>query len=104
MGKSNFLEKYLTEYDEGLFSESYIDPVGTLIIWSAFGRNIFRNRINSISNDVRNFTLNIFHHFLIRKLVQDDSLALSPALQRTYQNKDALNFKQACLIFLENLF
>lgn len=99
-----FLAKYLTEYDDSLTTESYIDPVGTLIIWSAFGRQVFKNHINSISNDVRNYTLNMFHHCLIRKLVNDDEATLSVSLQRKYLSKDALPFKQACLIFLENLF
>lgn len=99
-----FVTRYLTEYDESLSAESYIDPVGTLIIWSAFGRQVFNNRVNSISNDVRNYTLNLFHHYLVRKLVDDDSATLSYSLQQKYQSKDVLQFKQACLIFLENLF
>jgi hypothetical protein len=99
-----FLFRYLTEYDNSLSAESYIDPIGTLIIWSAFGRQVFNNRVNSISNDVRNYTLNLFHHFLIRKLVDDDSAVLSHSLQQKYQGKDVLQFKQACLVFLENLF
>jgi hypothetical protein len=99
-----FLDRYLTEYDESLSAESHIDPVGTLIIWSAFGRQVFNNRVNSISNDVRNYTLNLFHHFLVRKLVDDDAAALSFSLQQRYRGKDALPFKQACLVFLENLF
>lgn len=99
-----FLDRYLTEYDESLSAESYIDPVGTLIIWSAFGRRVFNNRVNSISNDVRNYTLNLFHHFLLRKLVDDDEARLSVSLQHKYHGKDALPFRQACLIFLENLF
>lgn len=100
----HFLEKYLTEYDDNLSSDSYIDPIGTLIIWSAFGRQVFKNRINSISNDVRNYTLNLFHHFLIRRLINDDNVRLSPALQKQYNSKHSLNFKHACLIFLENIF
>lgn len=99
-----FLDRFLTEYDESLSAESYIDPVGTLIIWSAFGRQVFNDRVNSISNDVRNYTLNLFHHFLVRKLVDDDSVALSSSLQHKYHGKDTLPFKQACLVFLENLF
>jgi hypothetical protein len=99
-----FITRYLTEFDESLSAESYIDPVGTLIIWSAFGRQVFNNRVNSISNDVRNYTLNLFHHFLVRKLVDDDSVKLSYSLQQKYLGKDVLQFKQACLIFLENLF
>jgi hypothetical protein len=100
----HFLDKFLTNYDEDLSFDSYIDPVGTLIIWSAFGRQVFRNRINSVSNDVRNYTVNLLHHFLVRKLANDDEVRLSPSLQRHYQSKDNLGFKQACLIFLENLF
>ena len=61
-----FLSPYLTEYDESLSGDSYIDPIGTLIIWSAFGRNVFNGRVNSVSNDVRNYTLNLFHHHLVR--------------------------------------
>ncbi|SFC69680.1 hypothetical protein SAMN05216321_106122 [Cupriavidus sp. OV038] len=99
-----FFDRYLTEYDESLSSDSYIDPVGTLIIWSAFGRQVFNNRVNSISNDVRNYTLNLFHHFLIRKLVDDDTVVLSASLRQRYPSKEMLQFKQACLIFLENLF
>lgn len=103
---AHFLDSVLTEYDDSLSSDSYIDPIGTLIIWSAFGRQVFRNRINSISNDVRNFTLNLFHHYLVKTLIEDDDedARLSHALARQYQSKDSLNFKQACLIFLENLF
>ncbi len=101
---TNFLDRYLTEYDSDLSPESYIDPVGTLIIWSAFGREVFKNRINSVSNDVRNYTINLFHQFLVRKLVNDDAVKLSSSLQRRYPSKQALKFKQACLIFLENLF
>lgn len=99
-----FLDKYITEYDESLSTESHIDPVGTLIIWSAFGRRVFNNRVNSISNDVRNYTLNLFHHFLVRNLVADDDAPLSPSIQQKYHGKEVLPFKQACLIFLENLF
>lgn len=101
---THFLKTVLTEYDESLSSDSYIDPIGTLIIWSAFGRQVFRNRINSISNDVRNFTLNLFNHYLVKKLIEDESIKLSHFIQRQYQNRESLNFKQACLIFLENVF
>ncbi|WP_342066622.1 hypothetical protein [Achromobacter kerstersii] len=100
----HFLEAYLTEYDDSLFGESYIDPIGTLIVWSALGRQVFDDRVNSVSNDVRNYTLNLFHHHLIRKLVLDDEVKLSTSLRSQYGDKNALAFKQACLIILENLF
>jgi hypothetical protein len=101
---TSFLDVYLTEHDESLAPDSYIDPVGTLVIWSSFSRMVFRNRVNSVSNDVRNYTLNLFHHFLVRKLIDDDDAVLSPSLKRRYHDKDVLAFKHACLIFLENMF
>jgi hypothetical protein len=99
-----FLDKYLTEYDDSLSGESYIDPLGMLIIWSAYGQEIFNNRVNSISNDVRNYTLNLFNHYLVRRLIQDESVLLSKRLTDVYGGKDTLFFKYACLLYLENLF
>ncbi|BET26512.1 hypothetical protein EV673_0376 [Limnobacter thiooxidans] len=99
-----FLAKYLTEYDDRLTGESYIDPLGMLIIWTSFGQKIFNNRVNSISNDVRNYTLNLFNHFLVRRIIQDEKVVMSKRLSSVYGNKDSLLFKQACLLHLENIF
>jgi hypothetical protein len=99
-----FLDKYLTEFDDSLSGESYIDPIGMLIIWSAYGQKIFNNRVNSISNDVRNYTLNLFNHYLVRRLIQDETVKLGNGLTKTYGGKDTLFFKYACLLYLENLF
>lgn len=101
---TSFISAYLTEYDDSLSGDSFIDPIGTLIVWSALGRQIFDNRVNSVSNDVRNYTLNLLHHHLVRKLVLDDEVQLSSSLRRQYGDKKSLAFKQACLILLENLF
>lgn len=101
---ASFLSSYLTEYDESLLGDSYTDPIGTQIIWAAFGRQVFNDRVNSVSNDVRNYTLNLFHHHLVRRLVADDGVQISLSLRQQYKDKNALAFKQACLILLENLF
>lgn len=94
-----------TEYDDSIAGDINLDPLGLLTIWSAYGQKIFRNRISSISNDVRSYTLNLFHHHLIRILIRDDSLTMSAVLTKNYPGgKDSLKFKQACLIHLENLF
>lgn len=98
------LDAFLTEYDDNLGAELNVDPLGLQVIWSAFGQQIFRNRISSISNDVRNYTLNLFNHWLIRRLIQDESAVISKPVQHTYPSKSDLNFKYACLIFLENLY
>ncbi len=99
-----FLDKYLTEYDDTISGDFYIDPLGTRIIWAAFGQQIFKNRVNSIANDVRNYTLNLFNHHLIKKILEDDAILLSRALLTVYGSKDTLQFKYACIVYLENLF
>jgi len=52
------LTDIITEYDERISGDAYIDPLGERMIWQVFGQAIFNNRVNSISNDVRNYTLN----------------------------------------------
>ncbi|CAM3684189.1 hypothetical protein [Polaromonas hydrogenivorans] len=98
------LKNLFTEYDDNIAGDINLDPLGLLTIWSAFGQKIFRNRISSISNDVRSYTLNLFHHHVIRRMVSDESIMLSPALMKAYSTKESLAFKQVCLIHLENLF
>jgi hypothetical protein len=98
------LADFFTEPDDAIAGEINVDPLGTLIIWSVYGQQVFRNRISSISNDARSYTVNLFHHNLIRKLVEDDEVKLSAALAKRYQTKDSLAFKQASLLYLENLF
>jgi hypothetical protein len=95
---------FFTELDDSVAGETHIDPLGTLVIWSAYGQAIFRGRVNSISNDARSYTLNLFHHNFIRNLIANNSVKLSPALERQYSTKDSLAFKQACLLYLEKLF
>lgn len=108
MTKLHVLDEILTEFDETISSELNVDPLGLLVIWSSYGQDIFRRRISSISNDVRNFTLNIFNHAVIRSLVEDDSVVLGKGLRNNPayggRGKDSVYFKQACLIYLENAF
>lgn len=106
MGTPGLLGEYLTEFDDRISNELNLDPLGLQAIWSAYGQAIFQSRISSISNDVRNYTLNLFNHRLTKALVEDESVALGRGLNRqSYAGKkDSQAFKQACLIHLENLF
>lgn len=107
MSLPSLLDEILTEFDERISSELNLDPLGLQVIWSAYGQAIFRSRISSISNDVRNYTLNLFNHRVVKSLAEDDSVVLGRGLQqqRAYAgNKNSLPFKQACLVHLENLF
>jgi len=98
------LENYFTDYDESVAGEIKLDPLGMLAIWSSLGQCIFNNRVSSISNDVRNYTLNLLHHDVIRHLVSDGSRPLPSSLVTKFDNKDSLAFKQACLLLLEDVF
>lgn len=98
------LQDLLTDYDDSLSGDSFIDPLGQLVIWSAYGQEIFRNRVNSVSNDVRNFTLNLLHHGVIRSLLLDEEVQVSDALAHELGPKESLSFIHACLIHLENIF
>ncbi len=81
MTQLHVLDGILTEYDETISSELNVDPLGLLVIWSCYGQDIFRRRISSISNDVRNFTLNLFNHAVIRSLIEDDGVVLGKGLR-----------------------
>jgi len=99
------ISEFFTEYDEEVASDLNVDPLGLQVIWSVYGQKIFKNRVSSISNDVRNYTINLFHHSIIKSLVESDSVHLSRRLLNACgEKKDSLAFKHACLVFFENLF
>ncbi|KLV07163.1 hypothetical protein ABT56_06345 [Photobacterium aquae] len=98
-----FIKQFFTEFDDTLTQSLNIDPLGMTMIWSRLGQDIFHNRVSSISNDVRNYTLNLLHHYVIKRVVEAQT-DLSRCLQAVYGHTDTLAFKQACLIYLENLF
>ncbi|BDU41087.1 hypothetical protein [Vibrio nigripulchritudo] len=97
------LNQFFTEYDDTLTQTLNTDPLGMTMIWSRLGQDIFHNRVSSISNDVRNYTLNLIHHYVIKQVVESQA-ELSRGLQTIYGHTDTLAFKQASLIFLENVF
>jgi hypothetical protein len=99
-----YLNQFFTEYDDNITQSLNIDPLGMTMIWSSLGQAIFNNRVSSISNDVRNYTLNLVHHYVIKTLVDSADARLSGELEKVYGQTDSLAFKQTCLIFLENLF
>jgi len=98
-----YLKQFFTEYDDSLTHTLNIDPLGMTVIWSAFGQKIFNNRVSSISNDVRNYTLNLVHHLAIKELIESN-INIQGKLAHVYPQVDSLAFKQACLIHAENIF
>lgn len=97
-------QNLFSEYDNSITGDSQRDPLGLQVIWSYFGQQIFGNQITSISNDIRNFTINLFHHYIIRSLVEDNDLVIEDTpYKETLPAKDTPVFKTAFIIFLENL-
>ncbi|HKM97036.1 MAG TPA: hypothetical protein VJY99_10120 [Buttiauxella sp.] len=82
-----YIEKFLTEYDDSLTGELNVDPLGQLVIWSSWGQDIFHSRITSIANDVRQYTLNLMHHSVLRQLLADDKQQTAGAMKGLYRTQ-----------------
>ncbi len=91
-----------TEFDDSIFSEGAIDPMGLRIIWTALGNTIFENRLNTISTDIRYYTINLLHHFVIWQCRKEHK---SKVLQITGQSpyNSEMDLYDGIIIFLEML-
>jgi len=74
-----------------------IDPLGQLVIWSSWGPDIFHSRITSIANDVRQYTLNLLHHSVLRQIQVDEKLQTSGVMKGLYPKKKLQEFRVADL-------
>ncbi len=93
-----------TEYNKDVSGESFRDPLGYQVIWSALARRIFRGQITTVTNDFRNYTLALFHHYLIREAILARDVRVPKSMSAAYQSIDSYNGKTGLIIFLENLF
>lgn len=98
------LADIITDANKDIASSLYIDPLGMLVIWSSYGEAIFEKRVNSISNDVRNFTVNLMHHGVVQSLIADSSFVIPENLKSAIGDKKSANFAQTCLLHLENIY
>ena len=57
-------DNVFTQPDDSLYKEGSLDPLGIQSVWSNYGQEIFQNKLNTISTDVRNYTINLFHHYI----------------------------------------
>lgn len=98
------LADIITDTNKDIASSLYIDPLGMLVIWSSYGEAIFEKRVNSISNDVRNFTVNLMHHGVVQSLIADSSFVIPENLKSAIGDKKSAKFAQTCLLHLENIY
>lgn len=102
MLRDNLLSEIFTDFDESIFSDGSIDPMGLRIIWTSIGSKIFHNKLNTISTDIKFYTLNLFHHYLIQKCISEDEDSVNKLIRKKpYYNKSDLF--EGLVIFLENL-
>jgi hypothetical protein len=91
-----------TEVDESIFSDGSIDPLGLRMIWTSLGNKIFQNRLNTISTNIRFYTLNLFHHAVIREVQRRlDEKVVNLTGKAPYDNRSDLY--DGIIIFLECL-
>lgn len=91
-----------TEFDESIFSDGSIDPMGLRIIWTSLGNAVFHNKLNTISTDIRYYTLNLFHHYVIQKAEsRNEDILVNRVGKAPYFNKQ--DFDDGLVIFLESL-
>lgn len=102
MSKENYLTDIFTDFDESIFSDGSIDPMGLRIIWTSIGGKIFHNKLNTISTDIKFYTLNLFHHYILQKCINEDEDSVNKLIRKKpYYNK--YDLYEGLIIFLENL-
>src|SRR5687767_7567765 len=99
---ANNLTDIFTDYDGTIFSDGSIDPLGLLMVWTSLGNRIFHNRLNTISTNIRSYTLNLFHHSVIQQACsQYEDKFINLTNKPPYHNSSEL--QEGIAIFLECL-
>lgn len=65
------LDSFFTELDASIVGTSEPDPMGLLPIWTGYAGNLFKNRVNSRVGDLRAYTINLFHSWIVWRVRQD---------------------------------
>lgn len=92
-----------TTPDPTLTQEGSVDPMGMQMIWTDYGQKIFNNKLTTVSTDIRNYTINLFHHYLLYTFEREDSDTFQAAKVRFKDYTVDYDTKAGILIFLEDL-
>ena len=87
-----------TEYDESLERTQNLDPLGLSIIWTHFGQRIFQGKISSATWDVRSFNINLFNHYVIKRIMDEGNDEIKNLFE-----KDKKTTIEKLIIILENM-
>ncbi len=97
------IKDFFTLPDLELSQESSVDPLGMQIIWTKYGQDIFGEKINTIANDLRVLSFNLFHHHLLRRIFHEHSEEIVKAKKQYLNWQTEFDVKAGLLIFLEDL-
>ena len=95
-----------TARDSSITGNGARDPMGFEAFWSYLGREVFDNKITSIANDVRNYTVALLHHAVVRKLQSEGLFSRVQELLQKEEGQKASREQEVVvgiIIFLENL-
>ena len=98
------LSEMITAYDESLSLDGSRDILGFEVIWSTLGSRIFSSYITTVANDIRNFTLNLFHYSVIHRLLKTQDIHFPAQFQAVIPEPYSIEFKLAIIVLLENIF
>ena len=89
--------------DKDLISDGSVDPMGMQMIWTYFGQLIFHNKLTTVSTDVRNYPINLLHHFVLYRFQQERNEEFNRAQSHFPYYRDAYDTKAGMIIFMEDL-
>jgi hypothetical protein len=97
------IKEFFTLPDPDLSQESSVDPMGLQVIWTTYGQAIFSEKLTTIANDLRVFTFNLFHHYIINNLFKDhaEEMQTAKAYYKSWQTE--ADIKSGLLMFLEDM-
>jgi hypothetical protein len=96
------ISDYFTDPDPRISGTIQTDPMGLEVVWTGFSTNIFAGRINSISNDLRAYTINLFHHWIIFQIRSRPSDSWwRPSARARFQRGEHPGFSRELLVLLE---
>jgi hypothetical protein len=100
------MKDFFTDSNNNLTQESSVDPMGLQVIWQEYAQKIFGKKLTTIANDIRIFSINLFHHYLVYQLFKEETRLLNLANNyKVFKNNKAISrdLKLGMLICLENL-
>lgn len=97
------MKSIFTIPDLELNQESSVDPLGMQVIWTKYGQDVFGEKINTIANDLRVLTFNLFHCQVLRKLFDNYSNEINEAKTKFKKYESDFDVKAGLLILMEDI-